>query len=287
METYDQHDAYANSSDHGSGAELPQNPNHRRAVGTAAAGTVALGAAAYALSRLDDGESDGDALADNGLNTSGDGSGLNGANANGDGLGSSSAQSALASNANAGNVTPVDNRSLDDMTFEEAFAAARQSMGAGKTFTWHGGLYNTFHEEELNAMSTAERLAFVESLGLEEDEPAGNTPRPAARVHHPQTHHSRHHDAPQLADNDRSSAPEIQPIAVMPLASVSPEVTPLSTEIQSDHVDMLAADNTNHNPMGPAIESVDDQHEHSDTDAQHALDHSASDDDDPNAHFAY
>lgn len=38
----------------------------------------------------------------------------------------------------------------DEMSFGEAFSAARQELGAGGVFAWHGEYYNTFYAEELN-----------------------------------------------------------------------------------------------------------------------------------------
>lgn len=39
----------------------------------------------------------------------------------------------------------------DDMTFGEAFAAAREEVGPGGVFTWHGQLYNTYTQGEWTA----------------------------------------------------------------------------------------------------------------------------------------
>lgn len=44
----------------------------------------------------------------------------------------------------------------DDMSFSEAFAAARDEVGAGGVFEWHGQAYNTFYKEEFEAMSPSE-----------------------------------------------------------------------------------------------------------------------------------
>lgn len=54
---------------------------------------------------------------------------------------------------------PVANVS-DDMSFGEAFAAARAEVGAGGVFMWHGNLYNTYVAEEWDAMSTEDRAEF-------------------------------------------------------------------------------------------------------------------------------
>ena len=49
----------------------------------------------------------------------------------------------------------------DSMSFNEAFAAARQEVGAGGCFVWHGNVYSTYYSQEWNAMSSAEREQFV------------------------------------------------------------------------------------------------------------------------------
>jgi len=38
----------------------------------------------------------------------------------------------------------------DEMSFSEAFGAARQELGAGGVFVWHGQYYGTFYENEMN-----------------------------------------------------------------------------------------------------------------------------------------
>jgi len=50
------------------------------------------------------------------------------------------------------NTAPVAGPGLvdDDMSFSEAFASAREEMGAGGVFAWHGQYYNTFYAEELD-----------------------------------------------------------------------------------------------------------------------------------------
>lgn len=48
----------------------------------------------------------------------------------------------------------------DDMSFSQAFAAARAEVGPGGAFEWHGNLYNTFTAEEWNQLSAEERAEF-------------------------------------------------------------------------------------------------------------------------------
>jgi len=52
----------------------------------------------------------------------------------------------------------------DEMNFSDAFASAREEVGAGGVFGWNGEIYNTYYESELSAMSKAEINAYVDSL---------------------------------------------------------------------------------------------------------------------------
>lgn len=45
----------------------------------------------------------------------------------------------------------------DDMSFSEAFAAARAEVGAGGCFEWHGNLYGTYYADEWNQMTAEQR----------------------------------------------------------------------------------------------------------------------------------
>ena len=50
----------------------------------------------------------------------------------------------------------------DDMSFNEAFSAARAEMGAGGLFCWHGNVYGTYTATEWNAMTLDEKNLFAE-----------------------------------------------------------------------------------------------------------------------------
>lgn len=52
----------------------------------------------------------------------------------------------------------------DDMSFNEAFAAARAEVGAGGAFEWHGKTYNTFYKEEWDELSSDERNEFYKAV---------------------------------------------------------------------------------------------------------------------------
>jgi len=55
---------------------------------------------------------------------------------------------------------PVATTVNDNMSFGEAFAAARTETGPGGVFEWHGNLYGTYTAEEWNAMSAEERADY-------------------------------------------------------------------------------------------------------------------------------
>lgn len=50
----------------------------------------------------------------------------------------------------------------DDMSFGEAFAAARQEVGPGGAFEWRGGVYGTYTAAEWNSMSAEEQAQYQE-----------------------------------------------------------------------------------------------------------------------------
>ncbi len=49
----------------------------------------------------------------------------------------------------------------DGLSFAAAFAAAREQVGAGGVFEWHGNLYGTYYAEEWDAMSNGQRSEFM------------------------------------------------------------------------------------------------------------------------------
>lgn len=51
-----------------------------------------------------------------------------------------------------------------NLSFGQAFAAARGAVGPGGVFHWHGGIYNTYRVEEWNAMSANEKDQFAQQV---------------------------------------------------------------------------------------------------------------------------
>lgn len=93
-------------------------------------------------------------------------------------------------NAEAVATAPVAQVS-DDMSFGQAFAAARQQVGAGGVFTWHGKVYGTYYKEEWDSMTAEEKADFQASVDY------NNVP-----TDHAVPSHDTHHDAQtDVADN--------------------------------------------------------------------------------------
>lgn len=55
----------------------------------------------------------------------------------------------------------------EDLSFSEAFTAARAQVGPGGVFTWHGQLYGTYTQTEWNAMSDQEKADFAQAAATQ------------------------------------------------------------------------------------------------------------------------
>jgi hypothetical protein len=62
---------------------------------------------------------------------------------------------------------PVAHSVDNDMTFTEAFKAARTEVGPGGVFEWHGKIYDTYYDEELSRMTPEQRHQYDLSVHLE------------------------------------------------------------------------------------------------------------------------
>lgn len=101
----------------------------------------------------------------------------------------------------------------DDLSFGDAFKAAREEVGPGGVFTWHGGIYNTYTEAEWNAMSGAEKNAFMQ--GVHAEVPASHVDAHHITAAQPDVHihvHETHVDQTNLTEPDGPASDE-QPTA--------------------------------------------------------------------------
>lgn len=55
----------------------------------------------------------------------------------------------------------------NEMSFGDAFEAARAEVGPGSVFIWHGGIYNTYTADEWNAMTSQQKDDFAQQVNPE------------------------------------------------------------------------------------------------------------------------
>lgn len=92
----------------------------------------------------------------------------------------------------------------DNMSFNEAFAAARSEVGAGGCFVWHGNVYGTYYANEWSAMPPAQRDEFVsQTIGV--DTSHSHTTGTSYAHHsasHTQQTHTTHHEEENTGEED-------------------------------------------------------------------------------------
>ena len=92
-----------------------------------------------------------------------------------------------------------------NLSFGEAFAAARAEVGAGGVFHWHGRTYNTFTENEWENMSDAEHHQFAQQVAPE----IQTNEMPSEHNHSTAQHRDDHHDQQE----DVSQEPQIRQVS--------------------------------------------------------------------------
>lgn len=73
-------------------------------------------------------------------------------------------------------VAPVAGTVNDEMSFAEAFAEAREEVGPGGVFSWHGQVYSTYTQEEWENMDDEQRHEYSESVSEADVRPEPFTP---------------------------------------------------------------------------------------------------------------
>ena len=156
----------------------------------------------------------------------------------------------------------------DDMSFGEAFAAARAEVGPGGVFHWHGGIYNTYSADEWNAMSVEQKHDFAQQIQPEIKPDELSTPTDTD-THVVVEHHVYHHYESQPDT-------EVHQAAMNEDVQVVDQQTAQSFEQDGDvHIVGYANveghlavgyDTTGDGQADVAIIDVDDNHELSDAD---------------------
>lgn len=107
----------------------------------------------------------------------------------------------------------------DSMSFSEAFAAAREEVGPGGVFTWHGTTYNTFFKEEWNQLGLADKQEFLHNIGYQLEVPDTVD---SNNVHHVEApdgsdsdNNQEHAGAPDAGDGNNNQEPPVNNGPVM------------------------------------------------------------------------
>lgn len=98
----------------------------------------------------------------------------------------------------------------NEMSFGEAFEAARAEVGPGGVFIWHGGIYNTYSADEWNAMTSEQRNEFAQKVNPEinaNDVPTPTDEQPNLAIHAVEEQESSSVDV-QVADTHVTESQE-------------------------------------------------------------------------------
>ena len=157
----------------------------------------------------------------------------------------------------------------DDLSFGEAFAAARAEVGLGGVFHWHGGIYNTYTVDEWNAMTIDQKHDFAQQVQPEVS--ANEVPTPTdANTHVVVEQHVYHHEESHPTEDIQQAAEPSEDVQVVE------QQTAQESEQDSDvHIVGYATveghlavgyDTDGDNQADVAIIDVDDNHQISEVD---------------------
>ena len=105
----------------------------------------------------------------------------------------------------------------DDMSFSEAFTAARTEVGSGGVFEWHGIIYSTFTEDEWNGMTAEQIDEYGSHFSWHSDNSSTET---ASSTHSSTSSHSAH-ATDEVEVSEVTQASHTEEVAVV---DVDPEV---------------------------------------------------------------
>lgn len=159
----------------------------------------------------------------------------------------------------------------DNMSFNEAFAAARSEVGAGGCFVWHGNVYGTYYANEWNSMTPAQRDEFTaQSLGVDtsHSHATGTYAHHSTDTHNTETPH--HEEETNTGEDDLAvevlGVEQIQnedgSVSNIGVAGINGQaVYFIDVDGQDGEFDLMAVDlNNNNNLEENEITDISDQH---------------------------
>ncbi len=156
---------------------------------------------------------------------------------------------------------PIASSVSDDMSFSEAFAAARTEVGSGGVFEWHGNIYSTFTEEEWNGMTAEQRDEYGSHFSWH-----GNTSHDTASSSHSSS--SPHSSAAteevevvatndnneQTNQNHESNNNEVEVADVTPAGNTAEEVAVVNAEPEVEVLGVVHDDESGANIGGLVVD---------------------------------
>lgn len=127
----------------------------------------------------------------------------------------------------------VANSVTDDMSFTEAFDAARAEVGAGGVFEWHGYIYSTYTEEEWNNMTAEQKDEYGNHFNWNDDTPAeiANNSHTSTAAH--DVHASDEVEVVETINNGQTSQGQDDEILVNPSDNANDvAVVDVDTDVQ-------------------------------------------------------
>lgn len=161
----------------------------------------------------------------------------------------------------------------DNMSFNEAFAAARAEVGAGGCFVWHGNVYGTYYANEWNAMTPEQHDEFTaQTLGVDTSHShATNTyAHHSTGSNHTETTTTGHEGENQSGEDDMTvevlGVEQVQnedgSVSNIGVAGINGQAAYfIDVDGQDGEFDLMAADlNANGNLEENEITDISDQH---------------------------
>ena len=105
----------------------------------------------------------------------------------------------------------------DDMSFSEAFTAARTEVGSGGVFEWRGNIYSTFTEDEWNGMTAEQSVEYGSHFSWHSD----NSSTETASSNHSSTSSHSAHATDEVEVSEVTQTSHTEEVAVV---DVDPEV---------------------------------------------------------------
>jgi len=146
----------------------------------------------------------------------------------------------------------------DEKSFQQAFSDAREQLGPGAVFRWHGGVYSTYTKEEWESMTAEERAAFNDKVNpiLSESDRDPAHYRAAATHHEPERVTTDNKDIvenTQETPSEESTEKEPQPTPSAPRDEYT-VLEEAETEIEGQRVIVARAE---HNGQPAVLIDID------------------------------